>query len=276
MPRNNESRLGTEKTEKDPPIPEKKSVLDFVLPTEFVDLPTQGRFYPEDHPLHNVDAIEIRYMTAKDTDILTSKSLLKKGIAIDRMLQNVIVDKNIKVNELFLGDKNAILVASRINGFGEQYEVKVGCTSCGISSNHAFDLSEIKSKEAPEDIKISDDGTFSIMLPKTEIEVKCRLLSGKDEDKLFASSLSNKKHKLEENTLTNQFRMLIVSLNGETDRRLVEKFIEVMPALDSNFLRKKYESIVPNVDLDFDFVCPECDAETVIDMPFSTEFFWPN
>ena len=94
MPRN-EDRLGAKDQTgaEAPPILEKNSILDFVLPTEFVDLPTKGRFYPEDHPLHNQESIEIRYMTAKDTDILTSKSLLKKGVAVDRMLQNIIVDK---------------------------------------------------------------------------------------------------------------------------------------------------------------------------------------
>ena len=149
MPRN-EDRLGAiEQTGASdaPPVLEKNSILDFVLPTEFVDLPTKGRFYPEEHPLHGKESIEIRYMTAKDTDILTSKSLLKKGVAVDRMLQNIIVDKSIKVDDLYSGDKNAILIAARINGFGPEYKTKVTCPQCGATSEHAFNLEEVRCGE---------------------------------------------------------------------------------------------------------------------------------
>ena len=100
MSRNNEDRLGIKDEGQTPPIltaSDSTSPLQFVAPTEFVDLPTQGRFYPEGHPLHNKETVEIRYMTAKDEDILTSKTLLKKGVAVDRMLANILVDKNIKI-----------------------------------------------------------------------------------------------------------------------------------------------------------------------------------
>jgi len=120
-PRNNEDRVGAAGSDTSAPTPDlvnEKSPLTFTTPTEFVELPTRGRFYPEDHPLHNVEEIEIRFMTAKDEDILSSKTLLKKGVAIDRLLQNVIVDKRINVGDLFVGDKNALIVASRITGYG--------------------------------------------------------------------------------------------------------------------------------------------------------------
>ena len=96
-------------------------LFSFVTPTTFVDLPSKGRFYGEAHPLHQSDTIEIRHMTAKEEDILTSEALLKKGIAVDRMLQSVVVDKRIKVRDLLVGDKNAMIIASRITGFGPQY-----------------------------------------------------------------------------------------------------------------------------------------------------------
>ena len=97
-------------------VDETRPSLDFSTPTELVDLPSKGRFYPEGHPLHNAETIEIKFMTAKDEDIITSRTLLKKGIVIDRLLQSVIVNKSINVQDLLIGDKNAIVVATRITG----------------------------------------------------------------------------------------------------------------------------------------------------------------
>lgn len=283
MSRNNEERLGIIDEGQAPPISAttsgNNSPLQFVTPTEFVDLPTQGKFYPEGHPLYNQDTVEIRYMTAKDEDILTSKTLLKKGIAVDRMLANILVDKNIKVEDLFVGDKNAIIIASRISGYGPEYKTNVTCPSCGNTAENEFDLNAILEKglaEPYEDIEISPDGTFNITLPKTKVIAQCRLVTGKDEKRLEATQAKRKKHNLPENTLTELVKTLIVSLNGEADRAVVERFIDQMPALDSKFLRAAYNRVVPNVDMKHVYGCESCGVETSLDMPFSVSFFWPN
>ena len=104
--------------------------LSFVVPTEFVDLPSAGRFYPPSHPLHNKEHVEIKYMTAKEEDILTSQSLLEKGLALDRLISNLLVNKKINVDSLLVGDKSAILIAARSSGYGADYETDVGCPSC--------------------------------------------------------------------------------------------------------------------------------------------------
>jgi hypothetical protein len=277
MPRN-EGRLEAKKTKHSQPpvIDNKESIFNFVTPTEFVDLPSKGKFYPEGHPLHEVESIEIRHMTAKDTDILTSKSLLKKGVAVERMLQNVISDSNIKVNDLYSGDRNAIIVACRINGFGPNYDVKVTCPNCSVNTQHSFDLQNINIKEASEDINITENGTFVVTLPRTGIDVECRLFNGNDEKRLFQSSEKRKKLKLPDTTLTEQYKMLIVSLNGETERGLVEKFIDIMPAFDASYLTKIYDQVAPNVDMKHDFTCLECEQESQVNIPFSANFFWPD
>ena len=274
----NEDRLGAidQTGAEAPPPTEKNSILDFVLPTEFVDLPTQGRFYPEEHPLHNQESVEIRYMTAKDTDILTSKSLLKKGVALDRVLQNILVDKDIKVDSLFMGDKNAIVVAARINGFGAEYITKISCAACGAAGDATFDLNAIVGRPVEEDFEIGPEGTFEVILPKTGVVAKCRLLTSADEQIMFKTSEKRKKRNLPEETLTAQYKLFIVSLNGVTDRRLVEKFVDAMPALDSSYLRKVYTRVVPNLEMKQDYVCSDCDAETIVDIPFSANFFWPD
>jgi hypothetical protein len=279
MPRNDE-RLGASEVANSAnhiPQEEVKGILDFVLPTEFVDLPTKGKFYPEGHPLHNEESVEIRYMTAKDTDILTSKSLLKKGLAVDRMIQNILINKEIKVDDLYIGDKNAILVAARINGFGSNYETKVTCPACGTSANHTFDLNDLsENAEEESEYEISQNGTFSIELPISKQTVECRLLSGKDEKVIFNRNEKRKKKNLPETSLTDQYKMFVVSVSGVTERGLVEKFIDVMPARDSNHLKSVYNKVSPNIDLSYDFSCNECDSETSIDVPFSANFFWPG
>ena len=276
MPRN-AGRLSAPQNDSIEAVTENKaSIFDFVTPTEFVDLPTKGKFYSENHPLHNVDTIEIRHMTAKETDILSSQSLLKKGLAIDRMVENVIVEPDIKVKDLFIGDKNAIIVACRVNGFGPAYETKITCGSCGANNEEIFDLGEVEVKNVDEEIVISEQGTFVISLPRSKIDAECRLVNGADEQKMLKLAEKKKKLNLPDSSLTDQLKILIVSLNGETDRGLVEKFVDVMPAFDASYFRKQYEKTVPNVDMSHNFVCPSCDANTVIDIPFSANFFWPQ
>ena len=167
MARNNEDRFAAVSAEPAPQVMENATpnndnqVFSFVTPTEFVDLPSKGKYYPEDHPLHNQDTLEIRYMTAKDEDILTSPSLLRKGLAVERLLQNVIVNKSVKTDDLLIGDKNAILVAARISGYGAQYETKITCPAGGTTTPNTFDLNNI-STNSGENIDIDENGHFVI------------------------------------------------------------------------------------------------------------------
>ena len=147
--RNNLERLGAPQPDAPtPPTSQASDLFAFINPTEFVDLPSKGLFYPEGHPLHNQAVIEIKHMTAKEEDILTSEALLRNELAIDRLLESVIVDKSIKVGDLLLGDKNAVLIATRITGFGSFYDVTANCPSCSKSSEYTFDLNDLK----PQDI----------------------------------------------------------------------------------------------------------------------------
>jgi hypothetical protein len=143
-----------------PPISEASDLFAFVNPTEFVELPSKGLFYPEGHPLHNQAVIEIKHMTAKEEDILTSEALLRNELAIDRLLESVIINNNIKVGDLLLGDKSAILIATRITGFGPFYDVSAPCPSCGKESDYTFDLNELKPRgnELPEGVQVEGQG----------------------------------------------------------------------------------------------------------------------
>jgi hypothetical protein len=256
------------------PVP----TLDFSTPTEIVDLPSRGRFYSEAHPLHGAETVEIKFMTAKDEDILTSPTLLKKGLAIDRFIQNILVDKRINVNSLLSGDKNAILVASRINGFGADYSTKVTCPNCTTVSDNTFDLSEVQEYLGDdfEDLNIqpTEQGTFVIDLPKSRFQVEVRLLTSGDETQLAKQMEEATKSRGVETNLTDQMKKIVVSINGVHDRNLVGQAIDAMPAFDSRYLRAAYQKVVPGLDMTQHFSCGACGFEKEVMIPVTVDFFW--
>jgi len=280
--RNNEDRTGARQPAPPPPIIEQPggNTFSFATPTEIVDLPSRGKYYPENHPLYGVDTIEIRYMTAKDEDILTSQSLLRKGVAIERMLQNIIVNKEINVDDLLVGDKNALIVAARVTGYGPRYETKISCPACASVVNYTFDLTETKADHgkspASQDTSETENGTFILDLPVSKVKLELRLLTSADEKKLMELAERRRKHNLPEAVLTDQFGLMIVSVNGDAGPNTINSFIDVMPALDSHHIRNVYTSIMPNVDLNQHFTCPACSHREEVALPFTADFFWPK
>tara|TARA_A100001515_G_scaffold25590_2_gene19649 strand:+ start:6193 stop:7047 length:855 start_codon:yes stop_codon:yes gene_type:complete len=282
--RNNQDRLRAVTGGESPPVQQPQQAepqpLQFVTPTEFVELPSRGKFYPEGHPLHNVEVIEIRHMTAKDEDILTSSALLKKGLAIDRFLQNIIVDRSVKISDLLVGDKNAVIFAARISGYGPHYEASISCPSCASTVRFSFDLEECEVMPSDVykdyDVQLTDKGTFIIHADRTNLDVEVRLLTGKDETFLLQQAERKRKKKMPETNLTDQLRKIIVSVGGNTDPNYIESFIGHMPAADSRKIRGIYQKIVPNIDTTQDFVCSSCGHEGEVNVPFGANFFWPQ
>ena len=274
--RNNEARLGEMPEERASSITE--TPLSFTAPTEIVDLPSGGKLYPEGHPLHGVESMEIKFMTAKEEDILTSRSLLKKGVAIDRLLESVIVSPKVSPEHLLVGDKNALIVAARITGYGSNYETSVICPACDERSRFEFDLEVSKTVKGgdSEDAVLTDRGTYKVTLPMSKWEVEVRLLTGKDEKAITEISEKKKKRNMPENSITEQFKMMIVSVQGEEDKHIIGQAIQAMPASDSRFLREVYGEISPGIDLTQDFTCRHCGTTAEMEVPFNTEFFWPR
>ena len=256
------------------------SPLSFVAPTEFVELPSGGEGYPDTHSLHGEETIEIRYMTAKDEDILTSQTLLKKGIAIDRLLESIILDKTINPTELLIGDKNAIIIAARASGYGSEYEGLVSCPACATKNKLAFDLSNptlLKSR-IHEDFNVtrSSSGTYSVKLPLSKYNVEVKFMTGADENYLAEHVRSRKRNKLPEDTLTAQFKRLILSVEGHKTREVIDAFAENMPVVDSHHLRMINRLITPNIEIKETLVCNNCDHTEEVDVPFGADFFWPD
>jgi len=281
LSRNNEERLGARSSaDPAPPLTPSGESFSFATPTEFVELPTGGKHYPEGHALHGKDCVEIRFMTAKDEDILSSKTLLKKGVALDRLLQNILVDKSIDINTLYIGDKNAILVAARVTGYGEKYTARTNCPSCMSTTEFEYDLSDLRTYHGDDwgdfAIKAHADDRFIITLPHSGVDVEVKLLTSKDEDYLSQLRENKRKKNLPESNLTDQLRMIVVSVNGHTDPKSLKAFSDGLPARDSRYLRSAYDKVVPNVDLSQEFACKFCGHEQEVAVPLTAGFFWPQ
>jgi hypothetical protein len=255
--------------------------FSWTVPTEFVELPSKGRFYPPQHPLSGKETIEIRYMTAKEEDILSDRALLKKGVAIDRALQNLVVDKGIRVDELLVGDKNALVVAARVTGYGSEYNTTVVCPSCIEKIDYSFDLADVGTidiEQAMEEsgVELTEKNTFMVKLPMTKVSVECKMLTGADEVRLAKNTIRSSKKNEASSALTDQLKATIVSLNGDTDRVNIISFAHQMPARDARYLRNTLASVVPNVDLTQDFECTECGHSADLEVPLTSDFFWPR
>ena len=291
MARNNQARTGAKQapeaaSESTPPVEPTSAptpgTLSYVTPTEFVELPSGGKYYPPGHPLYKQDTVEIRYMTARDEDILTSQTLLRKGLAIDRLLENLLINSEIQVNDLLVGDKSALILAARISGYGSDYNTKVTCPGCNSAVDHHFDLSAVKLNpgtvvsEDVEEVRTTPHGTFVATLPKTQYEAEFRLLTGADEK--YLSDAANKKAKLNipDAGATDLLKRLLISINDVTSGSEISDFIDNMPALDSRFLRACVQGATPNVDMTQLYSCDNCGYESEMEVPLTADFFWPG
>lgn len=256
------------------------SGFSFVVPTEFVELPSKGRFYPEDHPLHGEESLEIKQMTAKEEDMLTSATLLRKGVALDRVIRSLIVDKRINPDNLLVGDRNAIILCARVSGYGNQYDTKVSCPSCGTTTEYSFDLNEASvytgTDLADRDIIDNQNGTFDVVLPRTNVTATFRLLTGADEKNFTNAVQADRKKKSYEKNVTRQLSNMVVAVNNDDSAEAIQYLIDNIPSIDSRSLRLAYRTASPNVDLTQYYVCDECNYEADMEVPLSADFFWPD
>lgn len=282
----NKDRLGSGESTPEatsPPVAAMDSnIFSFVAPTEFVKLPSEGRHYSPDHPLFNQQTIEIKQMTAKEEDILTSMTLLQNGLALERLLDSIIVDKNIRASSLFVGDRNAIVISARVSGYGNIYRTEITCPECVTQQKHNFNLNDAEIRTTtqilsmlPSGINVTDEGLYSVLLPKSQLTIVLRLLTGGDENQLSTAIETNKKQKSEK-LVTTQLAYMISSVNGNSTREAIEYVSNNLPSSDSAFLRSIYKKIIPNVDLNLSFSCENCPHTDNMEVPLTAEFFWPE
>jgi len=244
---------------------------EYKFPTEVVDLPSGGKLYDKDSPLSS-GQIEIKYMTAREEDILTSQNLIKKGVVIEKLLDSLIVHKNISSHDLLVGDKNAVMVASRILAYGGEYGVEVTDPNTGEKFTHTFDLTECTFKELPEDVDYSTN-EFAVTLPVSKVDITFKLLSGRDEDSIN-SALKSLQKIGQTAEVTTRLKQVITSVNGDTSKSTISQFVDNMLSKESLYLREEVKRINPDINLTQEV---EIGGESIeMDIPMTVEFFWPK
>ena len=241
------------------------------FPSEVIDLPSEGKLYPEGHPLKD-GKIEIKYMTAKEEDILTSQNLIKKGVVIDRLLDSLILTNGIKSDDLVLGDKNAIMVAARILAYGPEYTCEVQNPNTGEKSEETFNLADCPFKKLPEGVT---ENNFEVELPISKKKITFKLLTGKEEAAIEAELKSSSKINSEvKPELTTRLRHTITSVDGDESKPTINNFVQTLLARDSMHLRKEIRKVTPDIELSQEI---EVGGESVkVDIPLTVGFFWPE
>lgn len=239
---------------------------EFKLPTEVIELPSKGKLYPEGSELAK-GTVEMKYMTAKEEDILTNQSYIQKGTVLDKLMKSLIVSK-IKYEDLLIGDKNAIMVAARILGYGKDYSFTIS------GENHNVDLSQIDNKPLKEELFTSGKNHFEFTLPHSGNQVTFKLLTHKDEQDINRELEGLKKiNKDNSPELTTRLKHLITSVEGKTEKKDIREFVDnYMLARDSRALREYIKEIQPDVDLTF---FPDGSSDR-ISIPIGINFFWPD
>jgi len=239
---------------------------EFKLPTETVELPSKGLLYPEDSELAK-GTIEIKYMTAKEEDILTNQSYIKNGTVLDKLMKSLIISK-INYDDLLIGDKNAIMVASRILGYGAEYTFNY------LGESHTVDLSQVENKPLKEELFTNHVNEFIFTLPKSGNTVTFKLLSHKDEQDITRELEGLKKiNKDASPELSTRLKYLILSVEGKRDKKDIREFVDnYLLAQDSRALREYIREIQPDVDLTF---FPDGGNDR-INIPIGISFFWPD
>ena len=239
---------------------------EFKLPTETVELPSKGLLYPKDSELSK-GTVEIKYMTAKEEDILTNQSYIQNGTVLDKLLKSLIVSK-IEFDDLLIGDKNAIMVAARILGYGSEYSFDY------LGESHTVDLSEIENKPLNENLFKSNTNEFIFTLPKSGNTLTFKLLTHKDEQDINRELEGLKKiNKDASPELSTRLKYVITSVEGKRDKKDIREFVDnYLLAQDSRALREYIREIQPDVDLTF---FPS-NGSNRVNIPIGISFFWPD
>jgi hypothetical protein len=249
------------------------------FPTEVVPLPSKGMIYPTGHPLAD-GFIEMKYMTAKEEDILTSQNLIKQGVVLDKLFESLIVTP-VNYGDIYSGDKNAIMVAARLLGYGNDYTVEIDDPfSPGTKQKVTIDLSQIEHKEVDYSLFENRKNEFDFELPNSKRVVTFRLMTHALEKQIETEIKASNKTIIKtgiDRELTTRLKHIIIAVDGESGRSNINNFVDnELFAVDSRALRSYMKQISPDLDMSFTFISDATGEVKELDIPMDVSFFWPN
>ena len=241
------------------------------FPTEVIDLPSKGHFYPKDNPLSS-GQVEIKYMTAREEDILTSVNLIQKGLAIDRLLEALIVNPDINKKDILIGDKNAIMVAARVLGYGKEYVVDVEDEEVTI------DLTTLKDKEVDLSKYEKGKNEFPFTLPNSKRNITFKILTWGDDVSIDKELEALEKVGAEvKSEMTTRLKRRVTSVDGDNTPSVINNFVDnEFLSVDSLAFRQYADEITPDIDMTYKYVSSIDGEEKEIVVPMTTQFFWPS
>ena len=250
--------------------------MNYQIPTSMIELPSKGLLYNKDSVLSQ-GKVEFRFMTAKEEDILASKTLLRKGTVLNELLKSCITTPGVDIDEILTCDRNAIYLAIRISGLGAEYSVQnMQCPVCGKSITANFDLSKLNVKNMDSEfIQYPNENKFTVRLPTINEEIDFRLLIGKDE---VVSSSDNNTLAPNEQEVTSMLKSMITRIGDQKDINVMADIINYLPSADVRFFKKYVDAIQPGVEMKQKIKCPmlNCKSEIELDIPILMSFFWPE
>lgn len=243
-------------------------MTEFKFPTEVIDLPSKGLLYPKDSPLAS-GKLEMKYMTAKEEDILTNQNYIQKGIVIDKLLQSLIIS-NVNYSDLVTGDQNAVMIAARILGYGKDYEFSYG------GQKHTIDLTTLEDKVFDESLIIPHVNEFAYELPFTKTKITFKVLTVGDEEKVKKELEGLKKIDKNLNPeLSTRLKFIITSVEGSRDQGTIRNFVDNhLLARDSKALREYIKQVQPDINLRIPVEVGGVEED--ITLPITVNFFWPD
>ena len=265
---------------------ETQKLKEYNFPTEIIELPSRGLIYPKDNPLSS-GKIELKYMTAKEEDILTTQSYIRDGSVLDKLFQSLIISNGegepIKYTDLTVGDKNAIMISSRILGYGRDYEVEITDPFSGKKQKESIDLTQFQNKEYDGSAQIElNKNEFEFLLPHSKRKITFMALTESKDRKIKhdLEELKKVNKKLKDDVskeLTTRLKTVILSVDGEYNQQKINHFVDnELFALDSRELRKYINEVTPDVDLTYEFISDETGERREINLPMDVSFFWPS
>ena len=252
-------------------------MANYEFPTEIIDLPSKGKVYSPENPLSK-GTVEIKYMTAREEDILASQNLIRKGVVLDKLFESVVVEEGVNIDDILIGDKNAILLATRILGYGKDYQVDITDPFSGEQQKTNVDLAKIQIKEIDSTL-LNSNNKYEFELPIAKKKIVFKLLSHKDEKDINAeiqalNRLSKDKDGVS-SEISTRLRYMIEEIEGNNDRGFINNFVKNnLLARDSRVLRNYIQQISPDLELKFDFTSDLTGEKEALDIPLGAGFFY--